>query len=540
VSRLFAVALLFSPLFLPVSSPAEEPETWESLEEAGEIIGRVEIVIRDVFDLSDPAEDHFVGRAANAIHAESRKITILQELLFRAGERVDARVVGETERRLRARSYIREARIAAVRAADGTLVARVVVDDAWSLRAATKFRYEGGDLEWGLEVEEVNLFGRGKSLRLGYEDTKERSTARISYRDPRLFGSWWRFGVGYEDLSDGQRKFLTLNRPFPSLDAPWAFGIRGSRENSTVRFYDLGEEVLTYPAEFDRGRMELWKNVLRRGRWVLRLGPAYRLEKAEYGEPLVEARAGFPPPRADDRDLRGLFLQAQYLQDIHIRAANLASIGSTEDINLGWDIRAAAGAYRRELGGSCDALAGEIGAGKSWRAGEGRILRLSGRAGGRHESGDWRDSAYGASLLAFDQRLTGQTLAFRAAYDAVVRPAPESFLSLGASDGVRGYVNDFLPGDRRWIVSLEDRFVTDWILWGMAQVGFVIFADAGALRRLETGAWSRTYADVGGGLRVGNLKSAFGRVAVATFAFPLVKGEGVNGFEIFIGNEIPF
>ena len=54
------------------------------------------------------------------------------------------------------------------------------------------------------------------------------------------------------------------------------------------------------------------------------------------------------------------------------------------------------------------------------------------------------------------------------------------------------------------------------------------------------GEWSRVYADVGGGFRIGNLKSAYGRVVLATVAFPLVKGEGVNDYEIFLGSEIPF
>ena len=100
-------------------------------------------------------------------------------------------------------------------------------------------------------------------------------------------------------------------------------------------------------------------------------------------------------------------------------------------------------------------------------------------------------------------------------------------------------MNDFHSGDHRWVLSLEDRIITEWVIWGMAQVGFVVYGDAGAIRRLD-GGWSRTYGDVGGGLRVGNLKSAFGRIVVATIAFPLVKGPGVNDFEIFIGNEIPF
>jgi len=538
----FLTALLPAALVLCSCLPAfgEDPETWESLEESGAVIGGVEISIRDVFDLSRPGEDHFVARTANVIHIESRRVTVLRDLLFRVGETVDARLVRETERSLRSRSYIREARIDPVRGSDGTLVARVVVDDAWSLKGGARFRYQGGDIEWGLEVEEVNLFGRGKTLLLGYADTRERSTARITYRDPRLFGTWWRFSAGYADLSDGHRKFLTIGHPFYSLKSPWGTGLLGFRERSTVRVYDLGEEVFGYPAEFDRGSLELWKSVARGKKRVLRLGVEYRLDKAEYANPVSAGTAGFAPPEADDRDLRGILLHGSYLEDRHVQAANMASMGKTEDVNLGLDLRAAAGMYARGLGGRSDAFTGELAFRKSWKPGRDDTVRFAGSASGRLEGGDWKNSRYHLALVGFDQRWSHQTFAARAAFDGVVRPAPESILYIGASDGLRGYVNDFLPGDRRWVVSAEDRIVTDWILWGMAQVGFVVFADAGAVRRLETGRWSTTYADAGGGLRIGNLKSSFGRVVVATIAFPLVGGAGVNDFEVFVGNEIPF
>jgi hypothetical protein len=539
--RLLA-ALLPAVLVLCSCLPAfgEDAETWEALEASGAVIGAVEIRIEDVFDLSDPREDHFVARTANVIHIESRRITVLRDLLFRVGEKVDARLIRETERRLRSRSYIREARIDPVRGSDGTLIARVVVDDAWSLKGGARFRYEGGDVEWGLTVEEANLFGWGKTLLLGYEDTKERSTARITYKDPRLFGTWWRLTAGYADLSDGHRKFLTFGHPFYSLETPWAAGLLGFREKSTVRVYDLGEEVFRYPAEFDRGSLELWKSVVRGKRRVLRLGIEYRLDRAGYGDPVSAGEAGFEPPEADDRDLRGVLLHGSYLEDRHVRAANMASIGKTEDVNLGWDLRAAAGMYAEALGGRSDAFTGELSVRKSWKPGRDDTVRFRGSASGRLESGEWEDSRYRLALVGFDQRWAHQTFAARAAFAGAVRPAPERILYLGASSGLRGYVNEFLTGDRRWVVSVEDRIVTDWILWGMAQAGFVVFADAGAIRLLETGRWSTTYADAGGGLRVGNLKSSSGRVVVATIAFPLVGGEGVNDFEIYLGSEIPF
>jgi outer membrane protein assembly factor BamA len=188
--------------------------TWESLEEEGAVIGGVEVVVNDVFDTSRPREDHLVGRSANFIHIRSRRLTIYRELLFKAGDRVDARLMAETERRLRSRSYIGEARVEPLPNEDGTVTARVTVVDTWSLKGGLKFRQVGGDAEWAVDLEEVNLLGLGKTLRLGYEQNRERSIARLGYKDPALFGSRWRFAVGYADLSDGSRKSVSLGRPF--------------------------------------------------------------------------------------------------------------------------------------------------------------------------------------------------------------------------------------------------------------------------------------------------------------------------------------
>lgn len=514
--------------------------TWESLEEEGAVIGNLEVVVNDVFDTSDPREDHFLGRTANFIHIRSRRLTIYRDLPFKVGDAVDARLMGETERYLRSRSYIRDARVDPFLNRDGTVTARVAVYDTWSLKGGVKFRYEGGDAEWAVDLEEVNLLGLGKTLRLGYEKNRERTIATAGYKDPALFGSRWRFAVGYADLSDGSRKSLSLRRPFTSLDTHRAFGLRAFSEESTVRLYELGEEIVRYPADFERGGLEAWKTVRRRERWALRLGGEYDIDRARYGEPLVDPGRVAEPPPADDRDLQGPLFHLHYLEDRYRKRKNMASIGQTEDVNFGWDVHGAAGMYAEALGSASDAFVGGLSVRKHWQPREYATLKLAAAARGRYEGGRWEDSRWSLRLGAFDQRWSLQTVTLRASFDGAVRPAPENVLTIGASDGLRGYVNDFLSGDRRWVVTLEERIVTRWIVWGMAQVGFVAFGDAGAVRRLDGARWSRTYADVGGGLRIGNLKSAYGRVVVATIALPLVKGPGVNNFEVFIGNEISF
>jgi hemolysin activation/secretion protein len=105
---------------------------------------------------------------------------------------------------------------------------------------------------------------------------------------------------------------------------------------------------------------------------------------------------------------------------------------------------------------------------------------------------------------------------------------------------LRGYGNHLWVGDRRWLASLEERVITPVNWLGLLQLGFVLYADAGSIRRLDRAQWSRTYVDVGGGLRLGNLKSSIGRVFLLTVAYPLVKDPWTDRYQIVVGDLVRF
>ena len=106
--------------------------------------------------------------------------------------------------------------------------------------------------------------------------------------------------------------------------------------------------------------------------------------------------------------------------------------------------------------------------------------------------------------------------------------------------GLRGYPDHFLAGDRRVVLSIDDRIITEWQVLGLLQVGFVAYADAGAIRRFDTGRWSRTYANVGGGLRFGSLKGGQSSIVQASVAFPLVRNAGMSRAVMVLGNAVRF
>jgi len=52
--------------------------------------------------------------------------------------------------------------------------------------------------------------------------------------------------------------------------------------------------------------------------------------------------------------------------------------------------------------------------------------------------------------------------------------------------------------------------------------------------------WSRTYTDVGVGLRLGNLKSSLGRVILLSVAAPLNREPYQSKVQFTIGNTVRF
>ena len=143
-------------------------------------------------------------------------------------------------------------------------------------------------------------------------------------------------------------------------------------------------------------------------------------------------------------------------------------------------------------------------------------------------------------MTVYDGRFVGQTLAARVDVTSVTRPDPETWLYLDSTSGLRGYVDHFLAGDRRVVLSIDDRIITRWDLLGVLRVGFVGYADAGAIRRFDTGRWSRTFVDVGGGLRFGLLKGAENNIVQVSVAVPLVRDEAGHGPLLVLGNLVRF
>ncbi len=540
VRRPVCPAAIGALILVAATAGSAAAQSWSDLEAQRVVISGIDVVIRDVFDLSRPSENNWIGRAANTLHLETRQHVVRRELLFAVGEVVDARRILETERNLRQLPFVRDARVLPG-AVDATSVrARVEVADAWSLQADIELSRTGGNTRWGIEVEELNLFGRGKRLQVEHSQDLERTATGVGYTDPQLFGSRWVASLGYADFSDGSSRALLLERPYHSIETRYAIRGFAATSERLLTQYNQGEAAIVMPARQIAAALAASYAYRVRNRTAFRVGLTYRSEENRYDDVFTVRPGLLPDPDASTRRVREIMASWSAVQDRAATFQNLANIGRTEDYNLGWSVAAAAGYAAASWGSIAGAPSAEVSVRKGWRNGPAGLLLVDAASRGRREAGAWRDASAGAALTLYRPVVAGPTIALQFSAVASVRPDVADWLYLGGRNGLRGYVDHFLAGDRRGTFSSEDRLITSWRLLGLVQAGFVAYLDAGAIRRADTGQWSRTYANIGGGLRFGNLKSARSRLLQLSVAVPIVREPGMDRLLLVLGSPITF
>jgi hypothetical protein len=529
------VSLLAAPTLTAQTVP-----TWEELEARQARLASIDIRIGDVFDPSRPHENHWLGRLANALHIKTREQVVRRELHFQAGDVVNARLIHEAERNLRAFRFLKDAEIEPQLDATGAVHAVVRTQDAWTLKLSAGVSQVGGQRDFGFALHEANLLGFGKDLVLAHEKTPERSIDTLHYQDPQFLGSQWTFASRYQVLSDGKTRLLELARPYRGLDTPWSMTFSGSSSDSVQTVYNLKQTAYTFRYQREAVLLEgSWAATVAGDRAV-RVGGGLDFKRTRFGPVQSQDAGDLPAPQPQDRQLQGFHLAWSLFDDQFRVFQNLAGMVHSEDFNLGWEAQLSVGSYLGDMGSDVTAPFFRGSVSKGWIPGADSLLLLRTQASARHEADGWQNASLETSLTAYHQGFRAQTQAAYLQVDAVHRPDPENFLYLGGLDGMRGYANNLLLGDRRWMASLEERLNTTVNWLGILQLGFVAYADGGAIRRSDTGRWSRTYLDVGGGLRLGDLKSSIGRVFLLTVAFPLVRDPGTEHHQILVGNIVKF
>lgn len=251
---------------ISVELEEEEPEDAEALQQserrfrryAGRTISAVRIRVLEVFgptiaDTSETAEGR-IEHALNTLHMKSRTRAIRDNLLFTEGSRVDPFLLADSERILRERGSIEDARITLTpdRRVRNAVQVLVTVKDRWSLGLSGEA--ERGN-RYGLRLSERNFIGLGHraSGRLLVEtDGPTRLGFGLGYTVENLYGSFISLTSDYTDLPGEETLGLRFDRELTAPSLKYVGGVE-------LRTASIGIEEET-PCFADHGYnlMELW------------------------------------------------------------------------------------------------------------------------------------------------------------------------------------------------------------------------------------------------------------------------------------------
>ena len=513
--------------------PADLPSDIE-LETAGAVIGKVEIDIRNIFDQTDPREVNGLFRLANRLHLRTKRSSIQAQLLFASGDKYRARKLAETERALRLLSYVYDARVVPVRYADGKVDVRVITKDVWTLSPGISFGRAGGTNSTNFNLQDTNFLGWGKTLQVSRGSTVDRTSDTVAWTDPNVFGSRWTSALTYSDSSDGSQRSLQVIHPFYSLDAPWSTKINVLNFNRTISRYNLGDIVDQFNDK--QSTYELSGGVSNGfiDGWTKRLTFGMRYDRNLFlPAPRTSVPAQQLPP---DRTLSYPFVGFDILQDQYKKIGDENQIGRAEDLYFGTEVTGEMGLSKGAFGADRNAVMLAAKALRGIELTELQQLFLTSDFASRIEGGRARNLIADAGAKYYWRWRTDWLLYAGLSGTVTDSLDPDMQLLLGGDNGLRGYPLRYESGTSRALLTVEQRFYTDWFPFRLVRVGGAIFADVG--RTWGSGVVGNSdpglLRDVGFGLRIGNTRSGLGNVLHIDFAFPLNHIAGIQRFQFLV------
>ena len=509
------------------------------IEAAGAIIGEIIYEKQNVFDLTQPGENKALYRLANRWHIITRDSVIRNQLLFRSGDVFEARLLEESERILRQNAFLYDASVKPVRYENGVVDIEVRTRDLWTLMPGLSVSRSGGENRTRVSLSERNLLGRGVSVRLTRTENVDRDSTSFQYYDKNLGRSWTSLFLEFAENSDGETADVRIIRPFYALDARWSAGgtlLDDTREES---FYELGEEAAEYLVESETHTLFFgWSPGLRDG-WARRWTAGFVYDQRDFS--MVDDGT-LPSLLPADRVLAYPFIGLEIIEDRFESTSNRDQIERTEDFFLGSRLWASLGIADQAFGADRSALVYRVEASKGFGSMRNKALLLSGSLTGRHEDDSSANVRLAATARYYNQ-ITDKRLFFVTAEASHGHSLDlDNYIDLGGDSGLRGYPLRYQTGESRFLLTVEQRYFTDWYPFKLARVGGAIFADVGRTWG-ESPLGSQPLGwlkDIGIGMRLAPTRASGRDVIHIDVAFPLDGDSSIDDVQFLIESKRSF
>lgn len=485
----------------------------------GKRIAWIRVVRDEVF-----VEDEVWPTFLNWFHGTTREEVVRRELLFQEGDPyVDARVE-ESMRNLRGMAIFALVRIAAVHTSEPGAVGVVVhTRDLWSLRAETGFNFSTIIDTFTLRLTERNFLGRNKALAAEFVLLPRSYRMEQQYLARRVWGSTVQLqeavGVVFNRdtrEAEGTTWLLKFGEPYFNLKQRWSW--TGSfRYDNYISRRLRGREILLFPygANDDPNgphAQRLWRQQVGSGYvgGYLRLGERFKQTwglgwdvRYQHANPVAdtmlvpELREAFAAYLPRNRTESGPSVSYDILIPQFQKFVNLTTYGQTENVRVGPSASLTSRVPLRAFGSNSN----------SWvyTATAGYVLAVGGFLFEAGVSGRMRYERQRVTDQRLETVLRGATpvlfgafrFVSRVTWDGRQNDTARTFVTLGASNGLRGYTSGTVgaEGGSKLLANFELRSLP--IEWQAVHVGAVMFYDTGSVYTGLSGLTMHHAAGVG-------------------------------------------
>lgn len=525
------ILILFSIEIHTLPAIAQISLSCENLYDKAPVITEIVVERQPVFSETDPLPRWLSAETVNRFHTLSQQHLITQELLFKRGESLDRYRIEETLRNLRELGILQHEEIRCEALPDNQVLVRVVTRDAWSFEPILDFAIFDSGTTWTAGFREFNLMGQGKQLRAFYSDHFGDAQVGASFFDPRIHGSRWRWSASGLDFDSGESASLAIAYPFYSLETKWGGGI--SLSHLSEEEFLVNDGIITNQFKARRQNLTVSAAYAVKASTSLahRLGLFYRYAQRDF-EPIATALTAPPADRGEAPvGINYSLIVARYITERRI-----FHFDRPEYFNLGNSLTAEIGYSSPAFGGDTDELIFGLSDTQGYALREGHFTRAFVSAAGRVHQGRVENFQGQIRLQWFLRNTTIDTDLLRHTFlvdtDFVYtkRLDADRFLSLGESNGLRGYPNYLFTGNRLLRLTFEDRIFADQKIAGLFVLGGVVFANSGYVwDEKESFDLGDLITGAGFGFRVALPASSTEQVIRIDVAWPLNEVAGDDG-----------
>ncbi|MFW6093768.1 MAG: hypothetical protein ACODAC_07325 [Pseudomonadota bacterium] len=516
------------------------PDPWAGLPAGARYrLGEIAVVRQNVFERTE----NWLHRLANRYNVRTRENVILSILPVTSGEVVSERALEEAERILRGKVYLYDARVIPRRLCGEVLDVYLVTRDVWTLEPRLDLSRSGGENDVGFGIGDTNVLGSGKEVALGFEKDADRRGMNLYYRDPNIGDSRWAGEALIVDNDDGERLAASVAYPFFSLDTRRAFAFSVDHFSREEGLYFLSEEAWEYRADTRNVRTWAgWSPGRGDSAFVNRLMLGYAYENYEFDFP-AEFRTAFPGAGSPDRDYAYPFIAFERIEDDFQTRTNLDRVQLIEDIALGSRLYLELGFAGSSAPAGDHLVARFAFSDAAWLARR-QLLRFSAGLSGYYDLDDHASENLVADLTAAYRLQHSEQWSLLVQGSAAVarNPTLDQQLLIGGDFGLRGYPNRYQTGDRRFLLTVEERYYSNIYPLRMFRLGAAAFLDVGRawyqgdepdwVPSDRDGAEFDVLANLGVGLRLESTRTRVDRIIHLDVSFPLRQGPDVRGVEV--------